>query len=71
MSGYTASQATGCSLYPPKKQLDRFEQTWNASEEEESVGWEQRWGQREDVGEIEKEDDKMKKWKGSGEEREK
>ena len=32
---------------------------------------EQRWGQREDVGEREKEDDKRKIWRGSGEEGEK
>jgi len=29
----------GCSLYPPKEQVDRVEQRWNGSEEEESVGW--------------------------------
>ena len=32
---------------------------------------EQRWGQREDVGDREKEDDKRKKWRGSGEKGEK
>lgn len=61
----------GCSPYPPKKQLDRVEKTWNASEEEESAGWGTKVGLEGGRRRKRERDDKRKNWRGSGEEGEK